>query len=182
MSPRKLVYYVATTVDHYIAHEDGSVGGFLMEGQHIPDYFASLRDYDTVIMGKNTYESGYAYGVKPGEPSPTYSHMMQYVMSRSMEEYHNPQLQVIRQDPAEFVMQLKSQEGGQIYLCGGGQLAGYLLDHKLIDDLILKVNPVLFGRGIPLFGKSEAQVALSPYNSKIYANGVTINHYAINHV
>ncbi|HRF97471.1 MAG TPA: hypothetical protein PLZ51_19825, partial [Aggregatilineales bacterium] len=65
MSSRKLVYYVATTVDHYIAHEDGSVGGFLTEGQHIPDYFASLRDYDTVIMGKNTYESGYAYGVKP---------------------------------------------------------------------------------------------------------------------
>jgi len=52
---------------------------------------------------------------------------MQYVFSQSMPEYNHPQLQVIRQDPAEFMTQLKAKTGGNIYLCGGGQLAGYLL-------------------------------------------------------
>jgi len=176
---RKLTYYVAVTVDNYIAHTDGRVDGFLTEGQHIPDYITSLRDYDTVIMGKNTYEWGYAYGVTPGEPVPLYGHMMQYVLSQSMPEYHHPHLQVIAQNPAEFVRGLKDKSGGQIYLCGGGALAGYLLEHHLIDDLILKVNPVLFGAGIPLFGKSTHQISLSLYNIKVYSNGVTFNHYRL---
>lgn len=176
---RKLTYYIAVTVDHYIAHADGRVDGFLTEGQHIPDYITSLRDYDTVIMGKHTYEWGYAYGVIPGEPAPLYGHMMQYVMSKSMPAYHHPRLQVIRQNPAEFVHGLKQESGGQIYLCGGGALAGYLLDHRLIDDLILKVNPVLFGAGIPLFGESKCQVDLNFYNSKVYPTGAMIIHYGI---
>lgn len=178
---RKLIYYVATTVDQFIAHADGRVDGFLTEGEHIPDYMNSLRDYDTVIMGKNTYEFGYAYGLKAGEPVPTYGHMMQYVMSQTMPEYQHPQLQVIRQDPAEFVRELKSQTGDQIYLCGGGALAGYLLDHTLIDDLIVKVNPVLFGDGIPLFGESKRQVGLTYRHSKIYPTGVIFTHYIINY-
>jgi dihydrofolate reductase len=179
MSTRKLVYYVATTVDHYIAHQDGSVGGFLAEGHHIQDYFDSLRDYDTVLMGKDTYEFGYQFGVKPGDPSPTYAHMMQYVFSQSMEEYKNPQLQVIREDAGAFVSRLKGQAGGSIYLCGGGRLAGSLLGAELVDELILKVNPVVFGKGIPVFGDSGKEFALSLLDTKVYNNGTLFLHYAI---
>ena len=179
MSTRKLVYYVAMTVDHYIAREDGSVGGFLAEGHHIRDYLDSLRDYDTVLMGKDTYEFGYQYGVKPGDPSPTYAHMMQYVFSQSMEEYQHPQLQVIREDSGAFVRRLKEQAGGSIYLCGGGQLAGSLLEAELVDELILKVNPVVFGRGIPVFGNTGKEFALSLLDTKVYNNGTLFLHYAI---
>lgn len=179
MSPRKLIYYVATTVDHYIAHEDESVGGFLAEGHHIADYFDSLRDYDTVLMGKRTYEWGYQFGVKPGEPSPTYAHMMQYVFSQSMEAYNHPQLQVIRENAPTFVQGLKQQDGKSIYLCGGGSLAGSLLEHELIDELILKMNPVIFGEGIPLFGSSRKMIALSLKDTKIYNNGVMFLHYGV---
>ena len=176
---RKLVYYVATSVDHYIARADGSVHGMPMEGQHVADYLQSLRDYDTVLMGKNTYEAGYQWGIKPGEPSPTYAHMMQYVFSQSMEHYQHEQLQVIREDPADFVRQLIAQSGGMIYLCGGGELAGYLLTHQLVDTLILKVNPVVFGAGIPVFGNSGAEFGLSLLDTKVYNNGVLFLHYAL---
>ncbi len=176
---RKLVYYVAVTVDHYIARADGSVDGFLTEGQHIGDYLDSLRDYDTVLMGKHTYEFGYQYGVQPGQPSPTYAHMMQYVFSQTMEAYQHERLRVIREDPATFVRGLKAAEGRRIYLCGGGQLAGYLLNHGLVDEVILKVNPVAFGSGIPAFGKLEAGFALKLLNAKVYSSGVLFLHYAV---
>ena len=179
MSTRELVYYVATTTDGYIARCDGSVDGFLTEGQQIPDYMASLQLYDTVLMGKNTYEFGYQYGLQAGQVVPTYGHMMQYVFSQSMEQYQLEQLQVIRDDPAEFVRDLKAQDGGMIYLCGGGALAGYLLKHKLIDTLYLKVNPVLFGEGIPLFGDSKQSVTLNLLDSKVYNNGVMFQRYQI---
>ena len=48
---RKLVYDVATTLDHFIAHEDGSLDGFLFDGEHVPEYLARLAGYDTVVMG-----------------------------------------------------------------------------------------------------------------------------------
>ncbi len=180
MTNRKLVYYIAMTLDHYIAHEDETMDGFLMEGQHVSDYLSSLRDYDTVLMGKNTYEWGYQYGIKPGDPSPVYAHMMQYVFSQSMELYQNEQLQVIRDDPADFVRELKQQDGGAIYLCGGGRLAGSLAKHHLIDELILKVNPVIFGSGIPLFSGQNECFNLSLLDTKIYDNGVIFLHYAVN--
>lgn len=176
---RKLVYYVAVSVDHYIAHEDETVDGFSMEGQHVVDYLNSLRDYDTVLMGRKTYEWGYQYGVQPGEPSPTYAHMMQYVFSQSMEPYNHAQLRVIRDDPGDFVRELKAQAGGAIYVCGGGKLAGYLMEQGLVDELILKVNPVVFGRGIPVFGDLDRMLDLSLVNTKIYNNGVLFMHYAI---
>ena len=177
---RKVVYYVAMTVDHYIAHEDESVDGFATEGHHITDYLESLRDYDTVLMGRRTYEWGYQYGVQPGQPAPVYAHMMQYVFSQSMEEYQNEQLQGIRDDPAGFIRRLKSKAGGSNYLCGGGALAGYLLECGLVDELILKVNPVVFGSGIGVFGDGlKRNLDLSLLDTKIYNNGVIFLHYAV---
>ncbi|MBZ0306963.1 MAG: dihydrofolate reductase family protein [Anaerolineae bacterium] len=179
MSPRKLIYYVAVTVDHYIAHEDESIDGFATEGQHIIDYLDSLRDFDTVLMGRNTYEWGFQFGIQPGNPVPVYANMMQYVFSQTMEAYTHEQLQVIRADPAEFTYSLKQQEGKAIYLCGGGQLAGYLLKQGLVDEIILKVNPVLFGCGIPLLSNVHQTVALSMLDVKLYSNGVIFQHYAV---
>lgn len=176
---RKLVYYVAMTVDHYIAHEDETIDGFATEGHHIGDYLNSLRDYDTVLMGRRTYEWGYQFGVQPGQPVPTYGHMMQYVFSGSMPDYQHEQMQVIRDDPSQFVRQLKASEGGAIYLCGGGQLAGQLLDEGLVDELILKVNPVIFGQGIPVFGDLKRTMSLCLLDTKIYNNGVIFLRYAV---
>lgn len=182
MSSRELVYYVAVSLDHYIAQADGSVGGFLEEGKHIYDYLKSLRDYDTVLMGKNTYEFGYQYGLEPGQPAPIYGPMMNYVFSQSMEQYQHEQLEVIRENPSDFVQNLKQQEGGSIYLCGGGQLAGTLLDAHLIDRLILKINPIIFGAGIPLFGASTQAVTLHMEDTTVYSNGVIFANYQIEHV
>jgi dihydrofolate reductase len=179
MTERKLVYYVAATVDHYIAREDETADGFLMEGPHIADYLNSLRDYDTVLMGKNTYEVGYRYGAIPGEPSPVCPGMMHYIFSASMDSYRHERLQVVREDAATFVRRLKQQPGGSIYLSGGGQLAGSLLDQELIDELILKLHPVTFGKGVPLIGKSVKGVDLVMNNTNIYPNGVTHLHYTI---
>lgn len=177
---RKVVYYVAMTVDHYIAHEDETVDGLATEGHHINDYVTSLRDYDTVLMGRRTYEWGYQFGVQPGQPVPTYSHMKQYVFSNSMSDSEHKQLQIIRSDPADFVRQLKTEQGGSIYLCGGGQLAGYLCDHNLVDEFILKVNPVIFGCGIPVLSHLNRTIDLSLMDTKVYNNGVIFLRYQVN--
>jgi len=176
---RKVIYYIASTVDGYIADADGNTEDFAMTAQYIPDYIRDLQDYDTVLMGKHTYEAGYKYGIEPGQPSPTYGHMMQYVFSQSMEPYQHEQLQVIRDDPAQFVQSLKTQEGKPIYLCGGGQLAGHLLKHKLVDEVILKLSPLVMGQGIGLFGDLDCVIRLELLDTKVYSDGHVFLRYRV---
>jgi dihydrofolate reductase len=96
-----------------------------------------------------------------------------------MEPYDHPQLKVIREDPAALVKQLKQQPGKPIYLCGGGKLARTLLDAQLIDEVILKINPVLYGAGIPLFSEGDMVIPLKLENIKVYDNGALFVTYAL---
>ena len=52
------------------------------------------------------------------------------------------------------------KEDGKLWLCGGGKLAGSLIEHQLIDQLVLKINPVMIGTGIPLFGNVKLRLNL----------------------
>lgn len=176
---RKVVYYIASTINGNIAGADGNTEDFSMTAQYIPDYISSLQEFDTVLMGKDTYEVGYKYGIEPGQPSPTYGHMMQYVFSQSMKQYHSEQLQVIRDDPAEFVRTLKMQDGKPIYLCGGGKLAGYLIKHQLVDEILLKLSPMIIGEGISLFGDLDCVITLKLLDTKIYSDGYLFLRYAV---
>lgn len=175
---RELIYHVASTLDGFIARRDGSIDGFLETGEHVTDYLQSLKDYDTVVMGRKTYEFGYQYGLQPGQPA--YPHMMHYIFSKTLgfDEPHG-QVEVVREDEVDFVRDLKESVGPPIYLCGGGQFAGLMLRHQLIDQVILKLNPICFGNGVPLFGDTPTKIQLKPKCQVAYDNGVHLLRYQI---
>lgn len=74
---------------------------------------------------------------------------------------------------------MKQQPGRDIWLCGGGSLASLLF--QAIDELILKVHPILLGSGIPLFSSVIQLTYLELTNSKIYNNGFMLLHYRVKH-
>jgi dihydrofolate reductase len=171
---RKLQYYVASTVDGFIGHEDGSVKGFLENGEHVTDYLESLKQFDVVLMGRKTYEFGFQFGViNP------YPWMKQYVFSRTMKESPDKNVELVSENIVELVRRLKGEPGKDIYLCGGADLATMLFGEKLIDEVILKLNPVLFGSGIPLLSGIGGNIELELTSSKIYDNGVLLLHYRV---
>ncbi|MEU7908051.1 dihydrofolate reductase family protein [Actinoplanes sp. NPDC049118] len=161
---RKLVYYVAAGLDGFIAAPDGSWDFF---GPMDPDLAAfiaqrypetlptALREqlgitapnqaFDTVVMGRGTYEPALAAGVT----SP-YAHLDQYVFSRTLDPGVDPAVTVVAEDPVPYLRKLKRQPGGDIWLCGGGTFAA-AVRHE-IDEFVVKLNPVLTGDGIPLVG------------------------------
>ena len=172
---RKLKYHVAITLDGFIAHTDHTVHGFVDEGEHVTDYFASLKnDYDIVLMGRRTYEFGFQFGV-----TNPYPWLRQYVISHSMAESPDANVELVTQNISQFVRELKDEEGKDIYLCGGGNLAASLLEEGLIDELVVKLNPVVFGTGIPLFSGTAKQAALELSSSKTYENGVMLLTYKV---
>ena len=127
---------------------------------------------DTVLMGRKTYEIGLPFGVK----SP-YPHLRQYVYSRTMRTSLSPDISLVFDDPLEHVRALKQEKGKDIWLCGGGVLAAAVF--REIDELILKVNPVVLGSGIPLFDGIVPQTDLTLAESKVYPNGFMLARYRV---
>ncbi len=178
---RKIVYYIATSIDGYIAGVNDDVSDFVYTGNGVDQFLSDLKSYDTVIMGRATYEFGYQFGIVPGEPSPTYSHMKHYIFSNHLSFPNlNPQVEIKKIDIKE-IGKIKEGSGTDIYLCGGGRFAGWLLDNRLIDVLKLKVNPVILGDGIRLFGDSNTKYKLQLIDSMSYDNGLQMNTYHVNY-
>jgi len=175
---RKLVYDIAMSLDGFIARADGSVDGLLAEGDHVTDFMNRLGAYDTVLMGRATYEWGYRFGLTPGALA--YPHMQHHVFSRTLRFDDSP-VHVVSDDEIGAVERLKQQDGGDIYLCGGGAFAGFLLDNRLVDQVVVKLSPVLLGGGVRLFGASRAAVELTTVESKRYDNGVLLLRYDVSY-
>ncbi len=173
----KIVYYVATSLDGFISGENGNIGDFAGEGNGIQKYLNDLNSFETVIMGKNTYEFGYKFGLKPGELA--YPHMEHFIFSErlSLKNAHE-KLKIKRIDLSE-IKRIRKESNTDIYLCGGGIFAGWLLENEQIDVLKLKINPLLLGKGVKLFGNSTKSYKLTLLDSEIFEEGLLINSYKI---
>lgn len=184
---RELVYYVAVSIDGFIADPDGGFDAFLTEGDHNSVVFGEYADalpahahaalgidpprthFDTVIMGWNTLTPALDVGI----PSP-YPHLRQIVASRHARD-HDAAI-TLTDDPLSTVRDLKNEDGLDIWLCGGGELAGTLLPE--IDRLVLKRHPRVFGSGIPLFGNTAYEPRMFALAStRPFASGVVIEEY-----
>lgn len=187
---RELIYYVAVTLDGFIAEADGSFDKFPWDDAYGADIAAAFPEtvpthvrqsqaiepkwFDSVLMGRNTYE----VGSKVGLTNP-YAPLRQYVFSRSMEASPDANVTLISGDAVEAVRELKQESGKAIWLCGGGELAATLFRADLIDKLIVKLNPVIFGSGIPLFTSVTKHAALDLIDHKIYPSGHVVLHYQV---
>jgi dihydrofolate reductase len=164
---RKLVYYVASTLDGFIAGPDGAdptgPDGFwpIPEDylQHIVAEYpetlpvparaalsvtAAGTHFDTVVEGRRTYEIGLQAGI-----TDAYPHLRHLVFSRTLRESPDPAVELVASDPVATVRHLKQEDGKDIWLIGGAELAGVL--YSEIDRMIIKLSPLTIGSGIPLF-------------------------------
>lgn len=171
---QQLTYYVATSIDGAIARSDDSFDFYVNEGDHVADYLAALHAFDAVLMGRRTYE----IGTKVGVTNP-YPWLATYVISTTVDPDIDPNVTVVREDAPGFVRELKARDGRGIYLCGGSQLATQLLAHGLVDEIILKLNPVIAGGGIPVVGAMDRPTQLELVECKPYASGVVVLRYRV---
>ncbi|MEO1513453.1 MAG: dihydrofolate reductase family protein [Bacteroidota bacterium] len=151
---KKIVYYVASSLDGFIAGEGDDISQFAMQGKGVDKYRADLTHFETVIMGRKTYEFGYQYGLTPGQPA--YPHMDHHIFSDSLVIDELADKVWIEKMSLERIHEIRSQAKTDVYLCGGGQFAGWLLDNGQIDVLKIKLNPIILGQGVHLFGDSTA--------------------------
>ncbi|MFI9230190.1 dihydrofolate reductase family protein [Streptomyces rimosus] len=191
---RKLVYYIAVSLDGRIAGPGGEFDFYptgdeeqaaaytAWANTHCPETVPTamraahgLADapnlrFDTVVMGLGTYRPA----LDAGLTSP-YAHLRQYVVSSTLAQDVDPAVTVVREDPVALVRGLKREEGRDIWLCGGGRLAGVLLPE--IDELIIKSYPVVAGAGIPVFDGEFDPTLFAVAERTSFANDVTITRF-----
>ncbi len=188
---RELVYYIAATLDGFIARSNGSFEDFPWDETfidalktHYPETLpAPMRPgasragnlrFDAVLMGRATYE----IGVKQGLTNP-YPTLDQYVVSGSMSASPDPAVTLIDSMLTERVAGLKAKAGKAIWICGGSMLATTLLQAGLVDRIILKSAPVCFGEGIPLFRDELDVFPLQKDAHRSFDSGYSITEYLV---
>jgi len=171
---RKLKYHVASSADGFIAREDGSFDCFPGKGDHVAEYLDSLKSYGAVLMGRKTYEVGLKMGV-----TDPYPFLKSYVFSRTMKKSPDERVEIVSENAGEMVRKLKDESGKDIYLCGGAKLAAELFKEKLVDEVILKLNPLLLGSGIPLLPDIGRHIDLELIDTKVYTSGVVLLSYRV---
>ncbi|MFI6295135.1 dihydrofolate reductase family protein [Nonomuraea sp. NPDC050790] len=191
---RKLTYFVAATLDGYIAETsdaDPSNGLFAIGQDYVEFVVANYPEtlpvgarqalgvtdpgtrFDTVLEGRRSYQIGLDLGV-----TDAYPHLRHLVFSRTLGAAPAPDVEVVASDPVERVRKLKAADGGGIWLVGGAELAGVLYDE--IDEIVVKVSPVTAGAGVPLFaGRSGAQARRYKLTAhQILDSGVAVMTYS----
>ena len=168
----KIVYYVAVSLDGYISGPEGDNSSFAAGGEGVEKYLADLKEFRTVIMGRKTYEYGYGFGLIPGQPA--YPHMQHYIFSTTLQFPEQHDQVHIEKLSIERIIEIRDNSTTDVYLCGGGEFAGWLLDHDLIDVLKMKINPIILGGGVRIFGDSKTQSKLEPIDSERFENGMHI--------
>ena len=188
---RKLIYFIATSIDGFISRSDGAIDDFSFDGEHVQDLLNEYpetipthlrsqlnvpdknRHFDTVLMGRHTYDVGRAVGVT----SP-YQHLDQYLFSRSIDVTPDQTVSLVNSDASNHVRALKAAEGLDIWLCGGPKLASALVDE--IDEIILKINPFLMGDGKTLFAHDLLpKLPLRIIDRRDYSNGFALVRYEV---
>jgi len=175
---RKVTFGGANSLDNFFARKDDSVDWLMWSNEAaslMTDYW---RTIDTVVMGRKTYEV--ALKQSKGESNP-YPGIQSYVFSRTLKPGSDDNLNIIADDPAEFVRKLKKQKGKDICVMGGGLLAKPLFEAKLIDEIGFNIHPVLLGSGIPLFHEMKQQINLKLIECRPFKNGCVYVLYRVKH-
>ena len=171
---RKLIAYLATSADGFIARPDGDVA-WLDRPRPADDYGMStfLRTVDTVVMGRLTWEAGQKLGGAAVEGK------RNIVLSRTLPSYGCPGATVENVEPAAFAEKLRSEKGKNVWLMGGAQVFGTFLSAGALDELMIHVVPVLIGTGITLLDAAPRQSELTLKSARRFADGVVRLHYQI---
>lgn len=178
---RKIIAYIATSADGYIARPDGDVE-WLNRHPQASDYGmkAFYASIDTILWGRKTYDWLMAYGRKHGGTKGLIdTRLANYVFSRRPSKRAAAGMTFVSEPVKAFARRLRSTPGKHIWMMGGGGLIASFLDAGEIDEFDIHVIPVFIGTGIPLIAPRHRDVPLRLLSARKYPDGVVRLKYQV---
>ena len=179
---RKLKLQVQITVDGFVGGPEGQLDW--MTWNHSDELIAFINHLtdtsDTILLGRKMTPGFVSYweSVKPDSPEYTFAQkmvgMQKVVFSRTIDRVDGKNIRVHKGDVVEGVKAIKGQSGKDVVVYGGATFVSSLLEHNLIDELNLFVNPTAIGSGLRIF---SGRNPLKLQTSKQYPCGVVVSTY-----
>ena len=167
---RKLVYCCAVSLDGFIAGPNGEYDWCMTDQDYGMKAF--LERIDGYLYGRKTYELVLEMGQGFDEKD------QHYVFSKTLDSVAK-NVTLIKDNMIEQVQAIKATAGKDIWLYGGGELAGSLMNEKLVDELLLAVQPLALGQGKPLFTHAQQRVQYQLGSVKTYETGLVMLNYVL---
>ena len=178
---RRIIVYIATSADGYIARPDGDVE-WLNRRPDTIDYGmkAFYRAIDTILWGRKTYDWAVEYWRKTGVEGGMFdTKVANYVFSRKPPKAAAPGVEFVSKPVKAFAQRLRATPGKNIWMMGGGGLIASFLDANEIDEFDIHIIPTLIGKGIPLIAPRHRDVALHLRSARKFADGVVRLRYEV---
>jgi len=172
MCMRRVKYFVACSLDGFIARSDGNVDWLFMDQDY--GMAAFFKSVDVAVMGRMTYDK--MRELAPQQAS--FPGMENYVFSTSTKE-RDGEVKFISMDVREWVTEMRGRPGKDIWLMGGGNLVRQFLVSKVVDEIVLTIHPRLLGTGIPLFPPPYPEIELELLRCEQYSTGLVQVFYSV---
>jgi dihydrofolate reductase len=156
-------------LDGYIAGPQGEADWIMMDPEI--DFDAFFREFDTLLIGRRTFETMGSRGGTKG--------IQVLVFSRTLRPAEHPRVRIVSDRVDETLRELRAQPGKDIWLFGGGLLFRSLLELNQVDTVEIGLMPVVLGGGIPLLPSPAVRRRLSLTGHKVYGSGIVSLQYAV---
>jgi dihydrofolate reductase len=190
---RKLVAVTFVTLDGVMQAPGGegedNSGGFKSEGwsvHYFDDIVGQVMDgefakHPDLLLGRKTYELMAAYWphASAEEGGDNLNNARKFVVSRTLDRLDWQNSTLIKGDVVEEITRLKALDGPEIQVHGSGELLQTLLKNRLVDELHLKIFPVIVGGGKRIFADGAPPVGLKLRDSQVSGTGVIIANYVL---
>lgn len=167
---RRVRYQVACSLDGFIAGPDGDFDWIIPEPAF--DFEALYAQFDTLVMGRRTYEKVMASGL-------TFEGKEVLVASQTLRQEAYPDVEVVSSGLEQRIRELRGQSGSDIWLYGGGELFAQALAWGLVDTVEPAIIPILLGGGIPFLPSPAVRQRLNLVRHTAYPSGMVLLEYEV---
>ncbi len=174
---RKIVLFNRTSLDGYFEGANGDISWHHVDEEFNEFAIAQLKTADTLLFGRKTYElmEGYWPTEEAIKNDPVVAGLMnghdKIVFSKSLKKAGWHHTRLINENLLDEVKKLKSMPGKDVLIFGSADLSSSLIEHNLIDEFRVMINPVILGNGIPLFKNITTKIGLQLLKTKVFGNG-----------
>ncbi|MBS1609806.1 MAG: dihydrofolate reductase family protein [Bacteroidetes bacterium] len=186
---RKIISFMHISLDGFVAGPNGEMDWIKVD-EEIFDYVGKrISESDTALYGRVTYQMMESYWPTAGdeptasrhdiEHSKWYKKAHKIVLSSTMKGAGLVNTKIISNNLSDNINRIKQQAGEEILLFGSPTATHSLMQLNLIDGYWLFVNPIILGKGIPLFTNIKDQVKLKLLTTRQFTCGVTELNYTV---
>jgi len=186
---RKIVSFMHVSLDGFVTGPQGEMDWIHVDDDLFDYAGQRTREADMALYGRNTYQLMESYWpTAASQPNATkhdiehsawYSQVAKVVISKTMQGQQLKNTTIISDDLPAQIQSLKQQPGNEIIMFGSPGLSHSLVQHHLIDEWWLFINPILVGRGIPMFKDVTEITRLQLVKNVGFKSGVVCLHYQL---